>query len=376
MLFASPLPTGPHSDSASSGSSSISSLFAGDSQSSNSTDITPPRSPAAEEPKSSKLISFTVAGTPHRISLTKLKLPPKTNENEQASCLDDDSTPKTPIHSAKTGIFQFSPLLHIQLQVDDAGYESEAEDEGSPRSPLPKRYSPAWDNPSSLPARMRGVTAPIVPAAGEDPLSQSCVKHVLPVILRQNRPSTIDLTVIPPYGLKPKLGKASIGLGLGLPSNHPLQTSRALTEPVLMSPPISYAFTTNLLPCRPFPPPSPRSGEIQNINPRLRPTVIPGSPSPIEMLPSRFSYFQGQNCRGPLPSSRLTNSPPRNVTPETLRLQPIFVSGIPSPMELYSSFVYDTAYPRTPFVSPEAHASPSFGASDGDANGGHVQPVA
>jgi len=340
MSFASPflvLPTDSRTDSASSGSSSSSSLFAGDSQYSNSTDITPPRSPTREEPK---LLS-------------------KTNENEQVSHLDDEATPKTPNQSAKTGIFPFSPLLRIQLQEDDTGYESESEDEGSPRSPRPNRYRRALGNPSSLPAGMRGVTAPVTASIGEDVLFPSCVTRALPTILRQNRPSMIDLAVIPPCGDKRRLGKAAIGLGLGLPSNCPIPTFRALTEPVQTSP-SSRATVTNLLPCRPFPPPSPRTGEIQN--PRLGPTVILGSPSPIEMLPSRFSYFQSPNRPSPHQGSQLPRSPLSDAIPEK-RFQENLVSGMPSPMELYSSWAFDTVYPRNPFVSPEA--CPSFTADDG-----------
>jgi hypothetical protein len=296
-------------------------------------------------------MSFAVTSTPRLISLPKLKLPPKTNENEQASCLLE-SSPKTPIQNAKTSIFPFSPLLCTQ---EDAGYESGPEDEGSHRSPLPKHYSQARRN-ITLPIRTRVLTIPAIPTVDEYPSSSSGVDLAPRAIHRQNRPSAIDLTVVHPYGIK--TGKAAIGLGLGLPTNHSTQTSRASTAPVPMSPPISHVATEKLLPCRPFPRLSPRLSEIQN--PRLQPTFVPGSPSPIDMLPSRCSYFQSPNCSSPLQGSYLPLLSPRDAILGTPGLQPTIISNIPSPTELYSYFGYDAAYPRTPFASPEVRGNASF----------------
>ena len=324
-------------------------LFAGDSQSSNPADITP-RSPTNDEPQTNKPMTFAATSTPHRISLPKLKLPPKTNENEQASCLLE-SSPKTPIQNARTSILPFSPLLCTQ---EDAGYESGPEDEGSHRSPLPKHYSQARRN-ITLPIRTQVLTAPVIPTVDEYPSTPSGIDPPR-VIHRQNRPSEIDLAVVPPYGIK--TGKAAIGLGLGLPTNHSTQISRASTAPVLMSPPISHVPTEKLLPCRPFPRLSPRMSEIQN--PRLQPTFVPGSPSPIDMLPSRCSYFQSPNCSGPLQGSHLPLLSPRDAILGTLGLQPTIISSMPSPTELYSYFGYDTAYPRTPFASPEVQGDASY----------------
>jgi hypothetical protein len=352
----------------SSGSSSFSSLFAGDSQYSNSTDITPPRSPVIEEPKPTQLMSFVADSTHRRVSPPKLNPLPKAKENEQVLCLDDETTPKTPIQSPKTGIFPFSPPPYIQLQEDATGYESDSEGENGLRS-RPHRNRRAQANPSSVPARMRGVSTPIIGAAGEDPSYPNSDNHSNPTICRQNRPPMLDLTVIPPRGNKLALGKAAIGLGLGLPSNHLMQISRASTAPMLMSPPISRASNANLLPCRPFPPPGPlHTGQMQN--PRLQPTVILDSPSPMDMLPSRFSYFQSPNCPSPQRSFQIPRSPLRDAFPETrLGFQGTSVSGMPSPTELYSSLAFDTVYPRTPFASPEARAYPSFTATGGNAEG-------
>lgn len=342
----------------SSGSSSFSSLFAGDSRSSNSTDITPPRSPVVEEPKFTQLVSFVADSTHHRVSLPKLKPSLKTNE---VSRLDDETTSKAPVQSATTDIFLFSPLLDIQLQ-DARGYESDSEGEDGLRPQCNRR---ARANPSSAPARMRGVSAPITSTAGEDPSYPNCANRSSPAICRRNRPPMLDLTVIPPCGNKLTLGKAAIGLGLGLPSNRLIQTSRVSTAPVLMSPPISHVYNANLLPCRPFPPPL---HIIQN--PRLQPTVILDSPSPIELLPSRFSYFQSPNCLSPPRSLQIPRSPLRDALPETrLGFQGTSVSATPSPTELCSSLAFDTMYPRTPFVSPEARAYPSFTATGGNAEG-------
>ncbi|KIM84888.1 hypothetical protein PILCRDRAFT_817701 [Piloderma croceum F 1598] len=343
----------------SSGSSSFSSLFAGDSLSSDSTDITPPRSPVIEEPKPTQLISF-VADSTH--CLQKLKPLLKTNENEQVSGLRDETIPKAPIQSATTG---FSPLLDIQLQEDATGYESDSEPKNGFRS-RPQRNKRARANPSPVPAQMRGVSAPIINTAGEDPSYPNCANRSNPTICWQNRPPMLDLTVIPPCGNKLTLGKAAIGLGLGLPSNH-LQTSRASTAPVLMSPPISRVYNANLLPCRPFPSPL-HTGQMQS--PRLQPTVILDSPSPMELLPSRFSYFQSPDCLSPPRGFQTPRSPLRDAFPETrLGFQGTSVSGMPSPTELYSSLAFDTVYPRTPFVSPEARAYPSFTATGGNAEG-------
>ena len=334
------LPIGPHSDSSSSGSSS-SSLFAGDSQSSNSTDI--PHSPMDKEPKVTGM-SLTAACTTRRVSLKLYKI----NENEPAAYLGNESSPKTPIQSAKSGIFHLSPRSRIQLQEEDVGYGSDSEDGGSSGSPHPKRFS---DFRMSQSALLRNGTPPILPRVEE---SLGGGKPALPRI-RPNRPSMINIGATCPQSIQLKVDTKLIGLGLGLPSNHPLQTLRGLTAPTLMSPTIVHKPVANLLPCRPFSPLSPRTRQMQD--PRLRPTVVPGSPSPIDMLPSRISYFQKRNDPSPLQGSRFAFSSPRETILEPLRPKSTVFPCMPSSMELYSSFAFDTVYPCTPFTSPEVHAS-------------------
>jgi hypothetical protein len=360
------LPIAPSSHS-SSGSSSLSSLFAGDSHSSNTTDDTPPSSPTTKEPKAIKPMSF---GLPRRVSLPKLQIQHKNDENEQASRLDGESSPKTPIQSAKRGIFLFSPLAHIQLQEDDVGYESDCEVGASSRPSHAKRFSRSKRNLSTIPARIRSVTAPALPKVGEES-PPGGIDHAAPAILRPNRPLRIDLAAVPPYAIKPKASKAPIGLGLGLSPNHPFQIPRASTAPSPMSPSTCNVPIANLLPSRPFSPPSPHA--IQD--PRLRPTILLGSPSPIEMLPSRFSYFQKHNHPSLLPGFQLSSY----SSPNDAILEPPLssvVPGVPSPMEVYSSFAYDSVYPRTPCASPEIHACPPFGVSEVGSGRGQVQSFA
>lgn len=316
------------------------SLFAGDSLCSNSIDNTSARSPTNKASKSTQAMSYAITHTSRKASLPKLELSYKTNENEQAS----KPTPKAPIHGAKTGTFPFSPLLRIQLQED--GYESESEDEGSstPGS-RPKRYSRTRRNISAPHARLRGVTAPIIPTASETPLLSN-TGPLSSTTLPSSRPLSIDLPSVPSYLIRPKVAKATIGLGFGFPSNHPFQTPRSSTAPALLSPQFS-----------PLPPHlhehsfSPYAGDVQNF--RLLATIMPDSPSPAEMLPPPSSYFPGPTCPSPLQTSQLPLVP-MDVVSE--RLQPTFVAGISSPMEMCRSTAYDSVYPPTPFGSPEISA--------------------
>lgn len=305
--------------------SSSASMFAGDTDLSTSIDST-----LSHSPKNTMLHVATSC----KVSGSKLELLYKTKENEQVS---PTFTPKASAQSPQAGIYPISSLLHIHLQEEDPGYESESENEGCRASkPLPKRYGQTRKNQYVPCVRPRGVTAPVVPTTSEKSLA---LNNSIP---RAHRPSTIDLASISPY-IKPKVAKAAIGLGLGLPSDHPLQTPRASTAPALLSPQLSPP-SAPYLHCRPF---SPYAGDIQNL--MLRATIALDSPSPTEMLPPRVSYFARPTCPSPLQASQLPSSP--NGTVPT-RLKSTFVNEMPSPMALYSS-AYEVACPPTPCGSPE-----------------------
>lgn len=240
--------------------SSSSSLFAGEPQSCESTDITPPDSPTEEH-------------------ICRIGL-----EIEQAPIGHGNSASVTP---TQCDILRASPLLKVQFSNEDSGYEAECE------GPRMERYGPKrlmgrnFSAPRARVQLQRGTTAAL-PIGGDFPKAKTLTTDSSPCVLRRrtNPTSTVALANIPSPFIRAKFAKAATGVGLGLPS-YLLQTPRALTAPVLTWNARDKLAST---PC-PLPKFSPRNSEMR---PVLRPTVIPGSPSPMESLPppSQLSYYE------------------------------------------------------------------------------------
>jgi hypothetical protein len=143
--------------------------------------------------------------------------------------------------------------------------------------------------------------------------------------------SAMTQEAIPSYQSKHKVIE---GLGLGLPSNHPLRTPRAVTVHTL---PFAYGAAGDAsppchLPYLEFKPSS--SYRVSSRQLYLRPTVITNSPSPIDALPSPMF---GKSRR---PSAY------RRTSPSQYFKQQAAVEGLPSSTETFPSPLFNLA--RTP----------------------------
>jgi hypothetical protein len=141
--------------------------------------------------------------------------------------------------------------------------------------------------------------------------------------------SAMTQEAIPSYQSKPKVIE---GLGLGLPSNHPLRTPRAVTVHTL---PVAYGAGDASPPCHlsylEFKPSS--SYRVSSRKQYLRPTVITNSPSPIDALPS------------PMFGKSRIPSAYRRTSPSQYFQQQAVVEGLPS-TETFPSPLFNPA--RTP----------------------------
>ncbi|KAH7884791.1 hypothetical protein F5I97DRAFT_1500891 [Phlebopus sp. FC_14] len=283
--------------SASSGLSSTASLlFSHPSESSDvQTEITPPNSPAGDEPLK----------TSHRLA--------------QAHIIRPSQPEAIPAREIRT-----RPLLSPSLLInDESGYESDGDVRGTALgdpTPAGRRLKTSrvvqdskqqrkFRTPSRLArAPALGITntppsTPIPEAGSPNPTlridtsteSKPSHKHKY----HDGFPSSSSLTHIAAHEQpERRTRKAGIGLGLGLglPPGHPLRT-RAFTMPMLS--PTSSSSTESssfppaddeaeqgkLLPSRPFPPPPPIPEDRPPKLLIIKPTALDTSPSPIELLP-------------------------------------------------------------------------------------------
>ncbi|KAH7928101.1 hypothetical protein BV22DRAFT_230673 [Leucogyrophana mollusca] len=183
------------------------------------------------------------------------------------------------------------------LAADEGGYEADLEShEASSVSgvarPKPVRgESKGRKRAQSLQSRHPLGTTSLANEASPDPQVGHKDTHSGPAQTRHAvRPNAIDLKAIPEYEFEPKVVKAAVGLGLGLPSDHHVKTPRSSTMPHFPSPSMLHLPEQNLLPSRPFPSPISESEVRRDL--RLRPTILADSPSPIELLPPRMPCYE------------------------------------------------------------------------------------
>ncbi|KDQ57848.1 hypothetical protein JAAARDRAFT_47662 [Jaapia argillacea MUCL 33604] len=328
------------SSSCSSSSSSQSSFWQSHSSDSLS-DTTPPESPSTN---CGDFISIK----------SLLPLISKHHASELASDATSHPTPRQSTGFPSRILLVTSPNA-ILAPLRDSGYEAEAEEHQITMQRPNARAVSSTAIKMIRPRRRDALGSYHLPNISSIPLSaeqpgvavQTSPK--LQSSTNRNRPPTIDLTTIPPYVYKPKLRKAPIGLGLGLPSAQLPCPSRIVTASplfTLFSPSQNTIHPLHLLPAHPFSPPSPRQ------NPRLRPTRMEDSPSPIQSLPSPILVIRAEIVERGRPSQRnlpsrdsLTTPPPcaprLRSGPKLFRYGITFFSPIPEvdePLEDLASY--------------------------------------